>query len=157
MADWRTYAKAAKRTAQKQAPGARDAILRGVDRGVQDAKVHARAAARTADKSTREFRDDARRTAAATAVVTKRRYDTANLGTRLKHGARDAFLMAAAIGVIWAVVSRVAPIPWQAVVAVILFIVVLRMGWALVAGTRSRAELDEDAAEAQAIIRDELR
>lgn len=145
MADWKTYAKAAQRTAQKQAPGARDAILRGVDRGVQDAKVHAHAAARTAEKSTRDARQNARRTAAATAVVTKRRYDTANLGTRLKHGVRDAFLMAAAIGVIWAVVSRVAPIPWQAVVAVILFLVVLRIGWAVVAGSRGRSEDDPDS------------
>lgn len=127
MADWKTYAKAAQRTAKKQAPAAKESLRRGMD----DARLHARAAARTADRTTRDSRANARRTAAATAVAAQNHYRRTNVGTRLKNGVRDALLMALAVFVLWAVISRVAPIPWQAVVIVALALVVVRMAWTL--------------------------
>jgi hypothetical protein len=50
MADWRTYAKAARNTARKQAPGARDAARRATDR----AGDSVRAAGRAVDVGWRE-------------------------------------------------------------------------------------------------------
>lgn len=50
MADWRTYAKAARNTARKQAPGARDAARRATDR----AGDYVRAAGRAVDEGWRE-------------------------------------------------------------------------------------------------------
>lgn len=145
MADWKTYAKAAQRTAQKQAPAAKESLRRGVD----DARLHARAAARTADKSTRASRANARRTAAATAVAAQNHYRRANVGTRLKNGVRDALLMALAVFVLWAVISRVAPIPWQAVVIVALALVVVRMAWTLFTIWKPEEEPIEEETDAQ--------
>ena len=50
MADWRTYAKAARNTARRQAPGARDAARRATDR----AGDYVRAAGRAVDEGWRE-------------------------------------------------------------------------------------------------------
>lgn len=55
MADWRTYAKAARNTARKQAPGARDAARRATDR----AGDYVRAAGRAVDGGWKDDRDQA--------------------------------------------------------------------------------------------------
>lgn len=57
MADWRTYAKAARNTARKQAPGARDAARRASER----AGDYVRAAGRAVDEGWREDERDAPR------------------------------------------------------------------------------------------------
>lgn len=55
MADWRTYAKAARNTARKQAPGARDAARRATDR----AGDYVRAAGRAVDEGWKDDREQA--------------------------------------------------------------------------------------------------
>ena len=106
-ATWRTYAKAARNTARRQAPD--------VGRAFQ------------------ERRRDARRTAAATAVVAERRIREAGIWERLRAVVRDSALIIGSILVLWFIVTRTgAPIPLTAVLAVIGIILVVRVGYALI-------------------------
>jgi hypothetical protein len=79
MADWRTYAKAARNTARRQAPGARDAARRATDR----AGDYVRAAGRAVDEGWREdeqapgVREDERATRVGDAPRERRERDEA--------------------------------------------------------------------------------
>lgn len=132
MAEWRTYATAARNTARRRGADAREA-----------ASVYARAARSTARQQAPEMReavqrsrDGARRTAAAYTVVAGRRARRARLGQRLRNALRDAVLVGVSLGVIWFVVTRTGVrIPVSAVFAVILVVMLLRFGYALLART----------------------
>lgn len=143
MADWKTYAKAAGNTARKQGAAARSS-----------ASVYTRAARSTAQRQApeaqraiRRSRDGARRTAAAYTVVAGRRARRARLGQRLKNAFRDAVLVGASLGAIWFIVTRTgAQIPFTAVAAVILVLMVVRFGYALFARTDTTVDEDNDLA-----------
>ncbi len=141
MADWRTYAKAAGNTARKQGAAARSS-----------ASVYSRAARSTvqrqapeAQRAIRRSRDGARRTAAAYTVVAGRRARRARLGQRLTNAFRDAVLVGASLGAIWFVITRTGvQIPFAAVAAVILVLMVVRFGYALLARTDTTVDEDND-------------
>lgn len=159
MADWKTYAKAARNTAKNQAPGARDSIKRSVQDGSREASVYARAAGKVASRQAQQGREstqrsmaDARKTMRATAVVAERRYRKARIGTRLLRAFRDASLMALSLVAIWFVFSRIIPIPITYVLVTAGILVVLRFGWAFF-----HNEFDEaDPADPEAVPESEL-
>lgn len=138
MADWKTYAKAARNTARKQAPGVKAAVSRSVSEGAREARTYARAAGRTASQQSEKSRHSAQRsmseassTMRAAAKVAGRRYRRARITTRLLRAFRDASLMAMSVLAIWFVFSRIIPIPITAVLIIVALLVVLRFGWAL--------------------------
>ena len=139
MADWKTYAKAAQRTAQRQGADAR-----------RSASVYTQAARETARKQAPEVREaldrsraETRRTAAAYAAVASKRARRARLGQRLKNAVRDALLMGLSILVIWFVVTRTGvQIPITALLAVIAVLMLVRFGYALFARTDTTVEDD---------------
>lgn len=141
MADWRTYAKAARNTARRQGADAR-----------QSAGVYAQAARRTAERQAPEVRraaertrDDARRTTAAYAAVTARRARQARLGQRLRNAFRDAVLIGLSLLALWFVITRTGvAIPLPAVAGVILVFMVVRFGYALFARTDTTVDDDND-------------
>lgn len=141
MADWKTYARAARNTARRQGEDAR-----------RSASVYTRAARSTARRQAPEARAalersgrDARRTAAAYAAVTSRRARRAQLGRRLRNALRDAVLVGASLGVIWFVITRTGVrIPFTAVAAVILVLMVVRFGYALFARTDTTVDGDNE-------------
>lgn len=126
MADWKTYAKAAQRTAQKQAPELR----------------------RTAQKQGAEFRQTAsqrsteyRQTAVAAGKVAGRRARDNNLFARLRAAVRDVFLIAAAVFVFYAVIAALGvplPIGWFLVALVAL--IAIRFIWAIIQSGREPSE-----------------
>lgn len=149
MADWKTYAKAARNTARRQARNAprRNDPPRSRSLSMGD---YARAGRKALDEGTRESRDSfrrsgerARKDAAAYAAVAQRRVEKAQLGRRITAAFRDAVLVGLSLFIIWFVVTRTGvQIPFSAVLAVVGIIVVLRFGWALVAQFRPRSESD---------------
>ncbi len=147
MADWRTYAKAARNTARKQAPDLARQAQESTRRSSQRAGAYARAAGKALDEGTRDSRRRARRDAAAYATVAGRRIREANLGRRLLAAFRDAVLMGLSILIIWFVVTRTGvQIPIQVVLVLVLGIMALRFGWVLLESLRSEDE-DEDPDE----------
>lgn len=161
MADWRTYATAARRTAARQvADGTRrdgsrgrrderdrdgEAPRNGASRRSPGMGEYARAAGRALDEGTRESRDRARRNAAATYVVAGRRVRRARLGMRLRHAFRDAVLMGLSIAIIWFVVTRTGvQIPPSILAVVILGMMAIRFGYALVARHDTTLEVDNE-------------
>lgn len=141
MADWKTYAKAARRTAERQGADAR-----------RSAAVYTQAARETARKQAPEAREalarsraEGRRTAAAYSVIAQRRVARARLGQRLKNALRDALMIGGSILIIWFIVTRTgAPIPFTAVLAVIGVLMVIRFGYALLARTDTTVDEDND-------------
>lgn len=139
MADWRTYAKAARNTARKQAPGAKRALGDTARRTSDRAGAYARAARKAADEGTRESRESfrrgqeqRRRTAAAAAVVAGRRLEEARIGKRLMAALRDALLVGGSLFVIWFVLKSAGiMIPVQVVITVIVLLMIVRFGFAL--------------------------
>ncbi len=162
MADWKTYAKAARNTYRKQAPGAAKAIKESARSSSDRAGAYVRAARKAADEGTREGReslrrdaDRARRATAAAAVVAGRRAKEAQVGRRIWHAVRDALLMGAALGVIWFVLASAGlRIPPIIVISLVLGLMVVRFGWALVGQFRS-SETEDDAADDTAAGRSE--
>lgn len=148
MSDWRTYAKAARSTARKQAPDLRRQAESSIRRSTERAGGYARAAGRAVEGGTRDSRRRARRTAAAYSVVTARSLRRARIGERLVSALRDAVLMGVSIAVIWFVVTRTGiAIPFSAVLIVILLLMVIRFGWALFSALPSEDEELEDDLE----------
>lgn len=158
MSSWRTYAKAARNTARRQAPDlarqARDSTRRSTER----AGAYARAATKAADEGTRESRAHMRergrryrRDAAVYTEATRRHLKRARIGQRLLSALRDAVIMGASLGVIWFVVTRTGvQIPFTAVLAIVLVLMVIRFGWALWVGfglADDEDELDENEDE----------
>lgn len=156
MSSWKTYAKAARNIARRQAPDlarqARDSTRRSTER----AGAYARAASKAADEGTRESREHMRergrryrRDAAVYTEATRRHLKRARIGQRLLSALRDAVIMGASLGVIWFVVTRTGvQIPFTVVLAVVLVLMVVRFGWALWVGfglEGDEDELDEDA------------
>lgn len=152
MADWRTYAKAARNTARKQAPGARRAVEETARRSAERAGVYARAARTAADEGTRESRgqlrrdaDQWRRRSSAAVTVAGRRAQKAQIGKRFLAAVRDALIMGAALFAIWFVVTRTGvQIPFQVVIGVVLAVMVLRFGWALYAQFAPHRHADDE-------------
>lgn len=154
MNSWKTYAKAARNTARRQAPDlarqARDSARRSSER----AGAYARAASKAADEGTRESRDHMRERgrryrhdAAVYTEVTRRHLRRARIGQRLLAALRDAVIMGASLGVIWFVVTRTGvQIPFTAVLAIVLVLMVVRFGWALWTGLGLDAD-EEDPDE----------
>ncbi len=170
MADWRTYVKAARSTARKQAPAAKDAARRAGDR----AGGYVRAAGRAVDGGWREDdaraadgatgrdhgrdRDEAprsesrtrpsgerlRRDAAAYYTVASRHVERANIVPRVLRALRDALLIGLSLVVIWAVLAAAGiPIPFTTVLIVVGVIVVVSFGAGLYGQwKRSREALD---------------
>lgn len=149
MADWRTYAKAAQRTAQRQGPEVARQIREARERsahsreagGSLGARDYLRAARTALDEGTRESREGLRRDAAAYAAVTERRARAGaehvrrmSLKRRLIAAGRDAVLFGLALFAIWFVLSRAGlMIPASALIAVIAVLMVVRFGYALLA------------------------
>ncbi|WP_205678827.1 hypothetical protein [Brachybacterium endophyticum] len=151
MSSWKTYARAARNTARRQAPDLSRQARDSVRRSSQRAGDYARAAGRAAEGGTRDSRRHLRergvryrRDAAAYTEVTRRHLKRARIGQRLLAALRDALIMGASIGVIWFVVTRTGvQIPITAVLIVVLLLMVLRFGWALFAGLGGEDEADE--------------
>ncbi|MFC0675852.1 hypothetical protein [Brachybacterium hainanense] len=145
MADWKTYVKAAQNTARKQAPDLARQAKESTRRSTARAGDYARAAGRALDEGTRESRTNARRDAAAYAVVAQRRIRGANLGRRLLAALRDALLMGLSIFVIWMIVSATGvKIPVQAVLVVVLVVMAVRFGWVLLEDLRALRDENRD-------------
>lgn len=165
MADWKTYAKAAQRTAQRQGPEVARQIRESRERSAREreargglgAREYVRAARTAIDEGTRESREGLRRDAAAYAAVTERRARAGaehvrrmSLKRRLIAAGRDAALFGLALFAIWFVLSRAGlMIPASALIAVILVLMVLRFGYALLAkrdttiGQREHSERED--------------
>ncbi|MGP9537689.1 hypothetical protein ACT3SP_06730 [Brachybacterium sp. AOP43-C2-M15] len=166
MADWKTYAKAARNTARKQAPEARAAARRTSDR----ASGYVRAAGKAIDEGRREDggREDERRDedsprtdtaarpardgdrlrkdAAAYYTVAKRRADSANIGPRIMRALRDALLIGLSLFVIWGVLAAAGvPIPFTTVLIIVAAIVALSFGGGLYAQWKRTREAQEQA------------
>lgn len=135
MADWKTYAKAARNTARKQAPEARDAARRASDR----AGGYVRAAGKAIDegrdgnsspRTTTSERprvdgDKLRSDAAAYYTVASRRVTAANIGPRILRSLRDALLIGLSLFIIWGVLAAAGiPIPFTTVLIIVAVIVV---------------------------------
>ncbi|APX34343.1 hypothetical protein BH708_18340 [Brachybacterium sp. P6-10-X1] len=174
MADWKTYAKAARNTARKQAPGARDAAKRATSR----AGDYARAAGRAVDagrddqqppasghgpqvRRDRERGQDSsprppldaeslRKGAAAYYTVAERRVRSAGIVPRILRSVRDAVLIGLSLLVIWLVLAAAGlQIPFSAVVIVVLVIVVISFGTGMYSrfryrGTETESEPGEE-------------
>lgn len=163
MSSWKTYAKAARNTARKQAPDLARQAEDSARRGTETAGRYARAAGKAASEGTRESRekfaadsaetrarlrkdgDRVKKEAPLYGKVAWRRVKDAHIGTRLLHALRDALLMGGSIAVIWAVVSATGiKIPFAAVLVVILVLMVVRFGWALFGQGGWLEDEDED-------------
>jgi hypothetical protein len=155
MSSWKTYAKAARNTARRQAPDLARQARESARRSTGRAGDYARAASKAADEGTRESREHMRergrryrRDAAVYTEVTRRRLKRARIGQRLLSALRDAVIMGASLGVIWFVVTRTGvQIPFTAVLAIVLVLMVVRFGWALWVGfglEDDEDDLDED-------------
>lgn len=167
MADWKTYAKAARNTARKQAPGARDAAKRATSR----AGDYARAAGRAVDAGRDDERgptsderspeDEPRRAssprpqldtdalskgAAAYYTVAERRVRSAAIVPRILRSLRDAILIGLSLLVIWLVLAAAGlQVPFSAVVIAVLVIVVISFATGMYTRFRYReTETDED-------------
>ncbi|MDO5663201.1 MAG: hypothetical protein Q4G40_10935 [Brachybacterium sp.] len=148
MADWRTYAKAARNTARKQAPDLARQARDSASRGSHRARDYARAAGRAVDGGTRESRERVRKDAAAYTVVAGRHLRRARIGTRVARALRDAVIMGLSLLVFWFVITRTGvQIPISAVLVVVLLLMVLRFGWALFASPRDDGITDEELDE----------
>lgn len=163
MADWRTYAKAARDTARKQAPQARRAAARsvvGAERAARDAGDRARrGAARTYAAREPEVRrriEEGRRTARAVGVAGGNAARRVSLGTRIKHALRDVLITVASVLVI-ALVLRFFGImlPSTALWVVCGLVAVVRIG--LIFGRQSRQDEAAQEAVRQARADDEHR
>lgn len=156
MADWKTYAKAARNTARKQAPGARDAAGRASSR----AGDYVRAAGRALEEGRREDPrrttaerpaldgDRLRRDAAAYYTVASRRASAANIVPRLMRALRDALLIGLSLFIIWGVLFAAGiPIPFTTVLIIVGVIVVISFASGVYAqGRRAREAQDGDPA-----------
>lgn len=139
MADWRTYAKAARNTARKQAPGVKRAMSDSARRASDRAGVYARAARTATDAGTRETREKVRRdretwtrTAKAAGVVAGRKVKQADIGGRLMAALRDALLVGGSLFVIWFVLKSAGlVIPPVVLVVVIVVLMIARFAYAL--------------------------
>ena len=134
MADWKTYAKAARNTARKQAPGARGAVSpdaaapRNSSRSFRDdAKIYAAVAGRTAQRAGKQARE-------------------AGIGGRIGRAVRDALLIGVSLLVIWGVLYAAGlPIPFGAVIIAVVIIVLI----ALAGGLYAQFARDRKGATAQ--------
>lgn len=154
MADFRTYMKAARNTARRQAPAAKDALRRTAQDGVREVQIHGRAASKAFEHQAEAGRhsaargvasaerglSDATKTLKASAIVAERHYRSSRLGTRLLHAFRDAFIMAASLGAIWFVVSRIVPIPITVVIIAAGLLMIARLTWAVTHNPYAEAE-----------------
>lgn len=153
MADWKTYAKAARNTARRQAPEAKDAARRATDQ----AGAYVRAAGKALDEGHRSSdRDDPQgdagtrtaarpvldqerlgRDAAAYYTVARRRVSAASIGPRILRALRDALLIGLSLLVIWGVLYAAGiPIPFTTVLIIVGLIVVISFGSGLFAQRR---------------------
>ncbi|MCS6711336.1 hypothetical protein JSY14_04630 [Brachybacterium sp. EF45031] len=97
-----------------------------------DWQVYAKAAGRTARKQAAAGAAHARRDAAAYAVVADRHARRARLGVRLRDAVRDTLLIGVSLLILWFVITRTgARIPVTWVLAAMLVLVVVRIGYAL--------------------------
>ncbi|HEX7350723.1 hypothetical protein [Brachybacterium sp.] len=171
MADWKTYAKAARNTARRQAPGAKDAARRASDRAGDYARAAGKAVdgGRRSDEAPRRTTSDdsgsptsspsssttsaprpavdgahLRKEAAAYYTVASRRMTAANIGPRIMRSLRDALLIGLSLFVIWAVLAAAGiPIPFTTVLIIVGLIVVVSFGTGLYAQWhRSRDALE---------------
>lgn len=135
MADWKTYAKAARNTARKQAPEARDAARRASDRAggyvraagkAIDEGRDERSSPRTTTSERPQFDGDRlRRDAAAYYTVANRRVTAARIGPRILRALRDALLIGMSLFIIWGVLAAAGiPIPFTTVLIIVGVIVV---------------------------------
>lgn len=142
MTSWKTYAKAARNTARKQAPGAKDALRREYTNARREAEIHARAASRVWDEQGREYvargserarerADNTRRTMEAAARVAGRRYKQAHVTSRILGALKDTSIIALSVGALWFVFSRIVPIPVTWALVFLAVLVCLRVLWAI--------------------------
>lgn len=165
MADWKTYAKAARNTARKQAPEARDAARRASDR----AGGYVRAAGKAIDEGRDEGRqerpapqtatserprvdgDKLRRDAAAYYTVANRRVTAANIGPRILRALRDALLIGMSLFIIWGVLAAAGiPIPFTTVLIIVGVIVVVSFVGGVYAQWKRAQEARQPASEPRA-------
>lgn len=147
MADWKTYAKAARNTARKQAPGAKRAVqreARAYAHGAQkvwDAKAadNVRRGAENAKNSASE----SAKTMRAAAKVAGRRYRRANMTKRLLAALRDTSIIAVSLGAIWFVFSRIIPIPVTWMLILLAVLVLLRIIAALMQDAYEETDPDD--------------
>lgn len=155
MADWKTYVKAARNTASKQAPQVRDAARTSAERATRRAGDYARAAGKVVEHNRRDGAERGRpsthaaepdrfaRNAAAYATVAQRRVAQANIVPRVLRAVRDALLIGGSLLVIWLILAAAGiRIPFSAVLVVVLVIVVLAFSGTLYSQFR-RAREDE--------------
>lgn len=126
--DWKTYAKAAARTAAKQAPDARKAAGRAAARGVVAAEKSAKQFRDGAAPAAKKRTEEAKRTAVAAAKVTEQRAKQATLGTRVKHAVRDISMIVFSLLVVYVVIHALGvPVPIELFVVVGVLIVLARV------------------------------
>jgi hypothetical protein len=152
MSTWKTYAKAARNTARRQAPDLARQASDSARRSSERAGSYVRAAGRAAEEGTRDSRGHLRergaryrRDAAIYTEVSRRHLKRARIGQRLLAALRDALIMGLSLGVIWFVVTRTGvQIPFTAVLVIVLLLMVVRFGWALFSGFGGGDEEDDE-------------
>lgn len=164
MADWKTYAKAARNTARKQAPEARDAARRASDR----AGGYVRAAGKAIDEGRDHDRDEhssprttttprptidgdrLRKDAAAYYAVANRRVTAANIVPRIMRALRDALLIGMSLFIIWGVLAAAGiPIPFTTVLIIVGVIVAVSFVGGVYAQWKRAQDARPPAAEPQ--------
>lgn len=170
MADWKTYAKAARNTARKQAPGAKDAARRASGQ----ASAYVRAAGKAIDEGHRPDEtprtpsssstssssastsgtatasrpavdgERLRKDAAAYYTVASRRVAAVNIVPRVMRALRDALLIGLSLFIIWGVLAAAGiPIPFTTVLIIVGVIVVVSFAGGLYAQWKRSREVLE--------------
>ena len=146
MADWKTYAKAARNTARKQGPdlaGYVRAAGKAIEAGVGEEPRTAGTDRPHPSPDDRPLGERLQKDAAAYYTVAERHMKRANIVPRILRAIRDAALIGVSLLAIWAVLAAAGiPIPFTGVLIAVLVIMVLSAGVSLFSERR------RDAAEA---------
>jgi hypothetical protein len=151
MADWKTYAKAARNTAKKQAPGVKQAAQRSVDDASRRTRDYATAARNTLDKQAPGARESARATVDRSreyARSSQQRLRKVEIVPTLLRALREALLIGGSLFAIWGVLYLAGiPIPFTTVLIVVGVVVVLAFGGTVYAKFQRQREAGADPAD----------
>ena len=132
MADWKTYAKAARNTARKQAPGVKQAAQRSMDDASRRTRDYATAARNTLDKQAPDARESARATVDRSreyARSSQERLRRVEIVPTLLRALREALLIGGSLFAIWGVLYLAGiPIPFTTVLIIVGVVVVFAFG-----------------------------
>ncbi|HIY25151.1 MAG TPA: hypothetical protein H9837_12770 [Candidatus Brachybacterium merdigallinarum] len=151
MADWKTYAKAARNTAKKQAPGVKQAAQRSVDDAGRRTRDYATAARNTLDKQAPGARESARATVDRSreyARSSQQRLRKVEIVPTLLRALREALLIGGSLFAIWGVLYLAGiPIPFTTVLIIVGVVVVFAFGGTVYAKFQRQREAAAEPAD----------